>query len=371
MKQRFQLRGKQLLAIICLLTASWQAQASPYILDTDMAIDDWFALLYLAKSPDAELKAVTVACSGESHCDTGKNNAISLLNLVKNQPQIPVAAGDPYPLDGYFVFPAPWRKDADTLSGIQLLAPTYKPAKQSAREVLHQVISISDEPVTLVAVGPLTNIAQWLQTYPKDMDNVNRLVIMGGTLDTKGNIIVPKFTDGHPNKTSEWNFFVDPLAARIVLASGMPIALVGLDVTKEVKVTHEYVENFDSLVSNPASRFAQQVYQKNDWFIESGEYYFWDVLAALVSTRPEMCVSELTSVKVTMDYVQKPAYTQSSDFSMPAKRWDGKPRRNIRAATAGQVSRAKNGPVIDVCMQTDASMAYDLFTRTLTGRNVY
>ncbi len=342
------------------------AAASPVILDTDMGIDDWFALLYLAKSPSAELKAITIACSGETHCTTGENNAISLLSLVKTQKQIPVASGDAYPLDGYFVFPAAWRKDADTLSGVTIPPPTYKPVALPAKQLIHQQISHSIESVTIVAVGPLTNIAQWLLAYPEDVNHVSRLVIIGGTLDAKGNIIVPGFTDKHPGKSAEWNFYIDPLAARFVLDSSLHIELVGLDVTNHVKVSREYVSHFRHLAKTPEALFAEQVYIRNQWFIDSGEYYFWDVLAAIISTHSELCIPESTALTVKLDYLASPNYLASSDLSMPATRWDGKPRSHLAAATAGTIRRGSRGNKVDVCMRTNANRAFELLTNTLT-----
>lgn len=368
MTQYFQ-KLTQSFLLICLSLFSLQASAFPVIYDTDMAIDDWFALLYLAKNKQSELKAVTISCSGESHCEPGERNAISLLDLIKTQGPIPVAAGDAYPLDGYFVFPEPWQIDSDTLSGVPIDPPSYAPSTLSAVELLHTTISQSEEPITIVAVGPLTNIAKWLMAYPDDTENVSRLVIMGGSLDAKGNIIVPGFTDNHPNTKAEWNLFVDPLAAQIVFDSPLNIDLVGLDVTNHVNVTHEYVAHFSTLANTPEAKFADQVYKKNDWFIDSGEYYFWDVLAALTATHPDLCVPEMTALTVNVDTIKQPKHLATSDLSMPALRWDGKPRSHLNAATAGVISRSEAGRPIAVCVETNAEKALRIFTDTLTAED--
>ena len=356
----------KLITFIFFSILSTQTVAFPVIYDTDMAIDDWLALLYLAKNKDSELKAVTISCSGETHCDSGERNVISLLDLIKSQGPIPVAAGDAYPLDGYFVFPEAWQKDSDTLSGVPIAKPSYAPSDLSAVELLHSTISQSGEPITIVAVGPLTNIAQWLMAYPDDAKNVSRLVIMGGSLDAIGNIIVPGFTTNHPNKKAEWNLFVDPLAAQIVFDSTLAIELVGLDVTNHVNVTHDYVAHFSTLATTPEAKFADQVYKKNDWFIDSGEYYFWDVLAVLTATHPELCVAEVTALNIGVDIVKDPKHLDTSDLSIPKIRWDGKPRSHLDAATAGVISRSKTGQPISVCMQTNAEKALKIFTDTLT-----
>jgi inosine-uridine nucleoside N-ribohydrolase len=360
---------KKLLPLVLIILFSSRTMAFPVIYDTDMAIDDWFALLYLAKAKDSQLKAVTISCSGESHCQPGEKNAISLLDLVTTQDKIPVAAGDAYPLDGFFVFPSAWQKDSDTLSGVPIAAPSYPATELHAIEVIHHTILNSDEPVTIVAVGPLTNIAQWLMAYPDDVTKVSRLVIMGGALDTKGNIIVPNFTDNHPNKKAEWNLFVDPLSAQIVFNSDLAIELVGLDVTNHVNVTHEYVAEFSKIAHTPEAKFAAEVYKKNDWFIDSGEYYFWDVLAALTSTNPELCQAEQTPLSIGVEKVTDPKHLATSDLTMPKQRWDGQPRSHLNAETAGVISRSKTGKAIAVCLKTDAKKALAIFNATLTAED--
>jgi pyrimidine-specific ribonucleoside hydrolase len=345
---------------------SLQAKAINVIYDTDMAIDDWIALLYLEKHPEVNLTAVTVSCSGESRCQPGVNNVISLLDLSQKKSSIAVASGDAYPLDGYFVFPEPWRVDSDTLSGVAVNKPSYAGSQAHAVEVLHQTFLTSKEPITIIAVGPLTNIAQWLQKYPNDTKKLERLVIMGGALDTKGNIEVPMFTPNHPNQRAEWNLFIDPLATKIVLESNLPIELVGLDVTNTVRVTSSYVAEFKTKVNNPVAQFIDNVYDKNDWFIESNEYYFWDLLAAIIVTNPELCQAEKTALTVGIQYTNTPTHLKTSNINMPTKRWDGKPRNHIVAQTAGSITRKSIGNKVDVCMKTQPKVALGLFDDLMT-----
>jgi len=342
-------------------------KTKPVIYDTDMAIDDWLALIFLAKHPEIDLKAVTIAASGESHCLPAIDNVQSLLDISAAKSDIIVGCGDSYPLEGYFIFPKPWQQDSDTLSGVPIAPSKRRPSSKHAVEIIHQVISQSSQAVTLVPVGPLTNIAQWLERYPEDKTKVERVVIMGGALDVKGNIIVPNYTDGHPNHHAEWNFFVDPLAAKKVLASGLNIELVGLDVTNQVQVTSAYVAEFKKKVNNPAAKFIDDVFTKNDWFINSNEYYFWDVLAALTAVNPELCVAETTKLNVAYEPSNSPDYLKTSDLKIPALRWDGQQRRHLIAATAGTVRRGETGPSIQVCKKTDALKGLTLFSRVVNG----
>lgn len=359
-----------LTTLLVLLFIIAPAQAKPIIYDTDMAIDDWFALLYLNLHPDAELLGVTISTSGESHCQPGLDNVRNLLSLTGTN-GIPVACGDAYPQDGYFIFPPEWQKDADTLSGIDLSQWLEKPVTQStsdghAAELLHKLVIGSQEAVTIVAVGPMTNIAQWLEKYPEDKSKLAELVMMGGSYKAKGNIIVPNFTDNNPNKVSEWNFFIDPVATRTTLNADISKTMVGLDVTNTVRVTHPFADDFKSHVSSDASKFADQVFDKNRWFIDSGEYYLWDVMAAIVAMNPELCSGDMLSVTGLAEVAGPQPYTGSSDLSMPALSDFERPRSHLLTATAGQVIEQQGLPLTKVCLSTKADTVFKEFIEVLT-----
>lgn len=353
--------------LCCLITLilAMNVSAKSLIFDNDMAIDDWAALLFLLQHPDVNVKAVTVAASGESHCEPGLKNANALLELSKySDSNVMVACGDHEPLDGYAVFPQAWRKDSDTLSGVNIPSSNRNALAIHATEVIHKTVSSSKEPVIIVATGTLTNIAQWLLKYPEDKKNIARLIIMGGNVYAPGNIIVPNFTDGHPNVSAEWNIFVDPLAADIVFASGLPIELVGLDVTNTVRVTAKFALEFKNIVATPAATFWDQVLDKNDWFIDSGEYYFWDTLAAIIAVEPSFCEGFMGSYRVEHSVTDSP-WLASSDLSMSANRWDGRVRQHLDAQFAGKLSEAPSYPAIKICMKTQVNEVFDLFTNTL------
>jgi purine nucleoside permease/inosine-uridine nucleoside N-ribohydrolase len=338
----------------------------PVVFDTDMAIDDWAALLFLARHPRIELLAVTVAGSGEAHCEPGVRNAMALLELVDPHSQVPVSCGDAYPLDGYFVFPVAWQEDMDRLSGVAITPSVRDPDPRHGVQLLHDVLANAETPVTILATGPLTNIAQWQARYPADQSKADRLVIMGGVLDAPGNIIVPGFTDDKPNTRAEWNIYVDPLAADQVLRSSLSIELVGLDVTNHLKVTPEFAAAFKQRVDNPAAAFWDAVLDANRWFIDSGEYYFWDVLAALVVVeRDRYCVGENRALAVDYQVTDTP-WWPTSDKTMPATAADGSVRRHFAAASAGVIKPREGSANTLICRDTDAQSAFKLFVDTLT-----
>ncbi|MFK7916042.1 MAG: nucleoside hydrolase, partial [Pseudomonadales bacterium] len=319
---------------------------------------------FLAQHPKAKLLAVTTNGAGETRCDPALRNIPALLALSDANP-VPFACGDDYPLDGFFAFPEPWRLQADTLSGVNIPTIDLNPAPGHAVELIHATLVAADQPVVLVATGSLTNIAQWLERYPQDRDKVDRLVIMGGAFEHKGNIIVPNFTDGHPNVSAEWNIFVDPLAAAQVFAAGLALEVVGLDVTNDVQVTAEFAAAFKRSTPTPAARFWDQVLDDNDWFIASGEYYFWDVLAAIVALEPEFCQGTMEPAYVTVETTERPAF---EDDSIPPTRIDGSKRRHLDPGRSGITRTGGNGPVVKVCRETSGDAALALFADTLKRR---
>jgi pyrimidine-specific ribonucleoside hydrolase len=338
------------------------ASAVKVIYDTDMGIDDWSALLVVANHPDIELIGITSNGVGEGHCDANMKNIPSLLAL-SNSPHVPFACGNDYPIDGYFAFPAPWRKQADTLSGVPVPKTTRQPSSLSSAAFIHKLLSEQTEEVVLLTVGSMTNIAQWLQHYPQDKTKVSRLVMMGGGFDAPGNIIVPGFTDEHPNKKAEWNIYVDAVAADRVFASGLAIEVVGLDLTNQVKVTPAYAKRFKAAVKTDAALFWDRVLDDNDWFIESQEYYFWDVLAALIVADPALCEGEMQPVWVENTVVANG--DKWTDTTMPHLTEAGKTRQHYDPATFGITHIGGNNPAVKICRKTQPQRAFDALIEIL------
>ncbi|WP_441002307.1 nucleoside hydrolase [Pseudocolwellia agarivorans] len=363
--KRIQTLLSKTLVCVFMSTFVFSAWAKPIIFDNDMAIDDWAALLFLLQHPHSDVVAITISASGESHCAPGLINANALLDLSKYSfPSVDVACGDDEPLDGYAVFPDAWRTDSDTLSGVKLPKSKREALSIHAVEVIHKAIGEATEPVVIVATGTLTNIAQWIEKYPEDIKQVSRLIIMGGNVEAPGNIIVPNFTDGHPNVSAEWNIFIDPLAADIVFAAGLPIELVGLDVTNTVRVTSAFARDFKQKVNTPGAKFWDEVLDNNDWFIDSGEYYFWDTLAALIAVEPSLCEGYMGSYRVEHKTTNKP-WLPTSDVNMVKQRWDGKARQHLDAELAGKLVESTDYPAIKVCTKTAPDKVFSLFTETL------
>ncbi len=248
-------------------SASTGSDRLPVIVDYSPTSSDVAALMYVTQHPDADLLAVTLAGTGESHCDQGVANTRALLAAV-GLADVPVACGQDQPVGAGNEWPADWRAAADRLEGLDLRATAGADDGEDAADLLASIIA-ERAPVTIIALGPLTNLAIAIERHPELTRHVADVVTMGGAVDVGGNA-----TDG----IAEWNYFIDPTAVDVVLRSGMPVTMVPLDATNTVPVTEEWV---DALAGHRTTVAANVVH---DLFAASRPYefgfYFWDELAA-------------------------------------------------------------------------------------------
>lgn len=251
----------------------------PIIIDTDMAPDDWLAILLLLGRADAEVRAITVTGTGEAHCEPGVRHALALVKLA-GASGIPVACGRETPLAGDHAFPDPWREGVDALLGIEI-ADGGAPASVDAVELLTATVLADPGAVTVLALGPLTNVAEAIAASPELVEAIPSVVVMGGAVETGGNVGVSGV--GIDNDVAEWNIYVDPLAAKQVLESGVAVTLVPLDATNSVPVTEAFAERVAAEAASPELAFAAAVFAGRQESIASRSYFFWDPLAAAVA----------------------------------------------------------------------------------------
>ena len=264
----------------------------PLIIDNDMSFDDVMAIAYLTTQPAVEILAVTVTGTGIAHCGPGARNARSLLNELQ-APAVPTACGSEEPVAGGKVFPEEWRTGADGLWGLKVAGVPGTP-KGTAVELLAEVIGGSDRPVTVLATGPMTNLAQALAADPTLADGIARIVIMGGAVDVDGNATV----DGSP-APAEWNFAADPAAADAVFASGIPITLVPLDATNDVKITRAFADGLHADASAGPANLVDELLLRTPMSIDVD--YFWDALAAAMLVEPAVVTTEEARIAVTTE----------------------------------------------------------------------
>ncbi len=215
------------------------------ILDTDPGLDDALALFLALASPEVQLEAITTV-SGNVHVDLTTRNALTLLELAKRT-DIPVARGCERPLARQPVI-ADYVHGHNGLGGVELPEPQLQLVNQHAVDLIIERVMAAPQEITIVPVGPLTNIAMALRKEPRIAEYVREVVIMGGALRVPGNV----------TPEAEFNIYADPHAAHIVFHAGWPIRLVSLDVTNKTLLKREQVQ---ALASNgsPVTQLIQQM----------------------------------------------------------------------------------------------------------------
>lgn len=301
---------KLLVALIpCALFA--QNQSLPILIDTDTGSDDLMAISFLLSQHSVRVEAITTA-NGLAHTDVGARNIVRLLALA-GRTGVPVFAGRSTPLQGNAEFPADWRRLADNLPGVKLPEAAQKPDPRSAADYLVERLANSNRKVRILALGPLTNLAEAFQRAPHSVGAIDEIVIMGGAVHVPGNL-----GDGGSfktaNKTAEWNIFVDPLAARMVFRSGVKIRLIPLDATNTVPIDSAFLRDFQANAQSPLARFIVQVLESDREGIEQHVFYAWDPLAAVAMLHPGV----VRSVPLHIDVVQDPP-DQGRTIAIPGR----------------------------------------------------
>lgn len=256
----------------------------PVIFDHDGATDDYLALLMLAGSGRCDLRGVTVSY-GLGRRDAALKATSMILHAVGLN--VPVAAHDPA-LRGPNRFPDDWRDTSDQVIGLPMLPPVDAPPDRGgSAALLIELLDDSETPVTLLATGPLTNIADLIAQRPDLLAKIDRLVVMGGALDVPGN--APDANPPAGGAVAEYNFYVDPVSADRVLEAaerGLEIVLVPLDVTNELQLSADWLERLQRSESFGA-RLAAGILGGVEPRVAAGEYYLWDGAAVLALLSPE------------------------------------------------------------------------------------
>jgi len=195
------------------------------ILDVDTGVDDAFAVLFAAMHPAIRLLGVTCV-DGNTNVDQVVANTLKVLDAA-GAGDIPVARGAVRPLLGESKY-AEYVHGADGMGDLGIAPSQRRIDERSAVELLRDLIEESVDPVTLVPLAPLTNVALFLRAFPETAKKLHRIVLMGGSASA-----------GNATAAAEFNVWHDPEAAAIVFQSGVPITMYGLDVFMRPGVTRE------------------------------------------------------------------------------------------------------------------------------------
>jgi purine nucleosidase len=249
------------------------------IIDTDPGIDDSLAILLALASPELSLEGVIVV-HGNCSLEQATRNALSVLELA-HASHIPVARGCELPL----VQPSLLAPETHGEAGIgyaKLPEPLSKPIGQHGSDFLIEQIMSNPGEITLVAIGPLTNVALAIRQEPRIVSALKEIIIMGGAIRHEGNTTA----------LGEFNTYVDPHAAHIVFHAGIPTTLVPLDVTYQCILTAQDVERLQKL-NAPISQFVKDT---TKFYMEFHDEYqgvegcvINDPLALALTFAPQLC----------------------------------------------------------------------------------
>jgi len=291
-----------ILAVFCppQLAAQTPTRPSPLrravIVDTDAGPDDLMAIAFLLSRPDIHVEAITIV-NGMAHVPAGGRNVLRLLALAGRN-DIPVFLGRETPLSGSQEFPAEWRRASDELPGITLPEPKRSAESRDAPDYLLRRLLDAAHPVQVLALGPLTNLAEVFSHTPRAARTGRQLVILGGAVRVSGNLGDSGSFQTN-NVSAEWNMFIDPAAAKIVFTSGAPIRLVPLDATQRVPIDMALLEQLRSHANTPLASFVAQVLDTNRDRIRQRYYFALGPLAAAALANPAVVTFRPVAIEMS------------------------------------------------------------------------
>jgi pyrimidine-specific ribonucleoside hydrolase len=282
----------------------------PILIDTDIGVDDALAIILAMRSPEIKVHAITTV-AGNVEVEKCTRNVQVLLDHLRSgyRPAVIQGARRPLRLD---LITAPEVHGSDGLGNTQPILPI--PTRNDPNRAIACIRRLCDQfenQLTIIALGPLTNIALATMRYPASLKRIKSIVSMGGAFHVPGNT----------GPVAEFNYYVDPHAAQIVLDSGLPITVVPLDVTQQAVVLRNQINKIAHIRENRLVSFIAQftrtymLYHKRTEGFEGG--YLHDPMAVAVAIRPSFarcsrahidieCGGTLTRGMSSMDFRKQP-----------------------------------------------------------------
>jgi purine nucleosidase len=296
------------------------------IMDVDTGIDDALAMVYALHSPELEVIGFTT-CFGNNEVTATTKNTLKVLELL-NRTDIPVSKGASQPIFRQHLKGSSAVHGVDGLAGAPLPEPKILPLKEHAADFIVRLINEYPHEVTLIPVGPLTNIALAIMKDPTIVHKVKNVTVMGGAVFHPGN--------------------VTPTAEAYVFRSGIPITLVGLDVTMQTLLPRSYLEEWKK-IDTPLSKFLTHITE----FYMDAYLNFYPTIngCALHDPLAVATVIDPTFVKTKRLYVQVDTEGEISKGRTIADLRPGHPEPNM-----------------DVCLEVDADRFLEHFVNRILPR---
>ena len=253
------------------------------ILDVDTGVDDAYAVLFAALHPEVNLLGITCV-DGNTNVDQVVANTLKVLDAA-GAGDIPVARGAVRPLLGVSQY-AEYVHGADGMGDLGIAPSNRRVDPRSAVELLRDLIETSKDPVTLIPIAPLTNIALFLRAFPESAKKIHRIVLMGGSASA-----------GNATAAAEFNIWHDPEAAAIVFQSGVPITMYGLDVFMRPGITSAEAARLKNSTA-PAAKFAGSLIEAFIERLHISPITLGDFGAVAAAIHPELFTTEMFDVVV-------------------------------------------------------------------------
>ena len=266
------------------MTSRRQAVTGPVVIDTDPGVDDAIALLMALSCQLMDIVGLTTT-AGNIPIGPATRNALAILESVERS-DIPVSRGATRPIRGRYAYSL----DVHTREGLThpLPAPVTPTHSLGAVDFLANALHEHPGAVTIIALGPLTNLARLHRKNPRALNLARHVFVMGGAVDAPGNV----------TPHAEFNFYSDPTAARLVIESGVPLTLIDIAPCRHVFLTRDDVAN--ARPASPAGTLAQKIL--TGWFRQDAtreRFYMYDPLTLVAAADPD--AMRFRSVTMTVD----------------------------------------------------------------------
>ena len=310
--------------------------AKQVVIDTDPGLDDALALILALRSSALDVRAITTV-AGNVPLERCTENALRVLEVLGTRPAPPVYAGSATPLSPP-VARAEYVHGADGVGGFAAKYPVrhLRPEKSRAVDALVELARQNPNALTLVALGPLTNIAAACRLDSEAMATIREVVVLGGSADGRGNA----------TPHAEFNFYADAIAAQEVVKSGLPVTLVGLSVTESAPLSRQrYYESVEGMPPSTVRQFLGDI---------AGSFFDFCKRHRGVDACP---LHDPLAVAATID----PNLVRTAAMPCYVDAAQGLTRGKLVAGAE------RDGTVVEVATEVDKAAFHELFLGTVCG----
>jgi inosine-uridine nucleoside N-ribohydrolase len=349
--KRLRITSILVLSMVLVMLTHGSAQTAPrrVIIDTDPGVDDAMAILLALHSPELKVEALTVV-PGNVEAAQGLENALKLVTLA-GRCDVLVAGGALHPLNQKLITAQFWH-GPNGLAGVDLPAPQCKADTRFGPDLIIEMIHRYPHEITLIPIGPLTNIALAVSKDPGIAFLIKDIVIMGGSI-----------TGGNVNGAAEANIYNDPEAAQIVFNAGWTVTMIGSDVGERTLITRKYVTQLQANHA-PESDFIAKL---ADFYLTRSEKSgyqgaaMYDPLAVGVVIDPTL----VTLKNMHVDVETKGEFTRGETVANRMGSDENNVLHGDHYEIEGVVALKPNARV---CLASDGDRFLRLFVSRITGK---